>query len=357
MLTVGIVGCGKASKQYHFPVVEALDRLELAWVCDLDTEAAREAGREHRVDWYDDVDAAYEHLPDIVHVNTPAFTHAELTKRALRGGSHVLVEKPMAMTVAECEEMQAVAEAEGRKLCVVHNNLFFAPMLAVKDRVAAGKYGDLVTVRSYLGGQPNPDAPDREWTEQSHGGPIGDRLPHPVYLVTHFLGDAAADVTIDSTTGEGDVLGVTVSMSADDRVGLNGTITASEHAIPTKRATVVGEKRLAVVDLFNYTAVEYSTVDRSPVSIVADNLDAARQLVTGTVGNVVGYAADQLGSGSEYAAPGHYALMNRFADAIVYDREPPVTAADGIRSVRVLERIEAARESEVEGPSMRTDGE
>ncbi|WP_440991957.1 Gfo/Idh/MocA family protein [Haloarchaeobius baliensis] len=357
MLTVGIVGCGKASKQYHFPVVEALDRVELAWVCDLDTETARAAGVEHDVPWYDDVDEAYESLPDIVHVNTPVFTHAELTKRALHGGSHVLVEKPMAMTVAECEQMQAAAEETGRKLCVVHNNLFFDPMRAVMERVADGKYGDLVTVRSFLGGQPNPDAPHRGWTDDSHGGPIGDRLPHPIYLVTHFMDDVSdADVTITSTTDDGDVLGVTVALSQDDRVGLSGTITASEHAIPSKRATVIGEDRLAVVDLFNYAAVEYSTVDRSAVSIVADNARAAGQLVTSTVGNVLGYALDQRGPGSKYAAPGHYALVEQFVDAIVHDREPPVTAADGIRCVTLLERIEAAREEQAVG-AMRADGE
>lgn len=357
MLRVGVVGCGKASKQYHFPVIEALDRIELAWVCDLDTETARAAGVEHDVPWYDDVDEAFASLPDIVHVNTPVSTHADLTTRALRGGANVLVEKPMAMTVAECEEMQSVAEETGRKLCVVHNNLFFDPMRAVMERVAAGKYGDLVTVRSFLGGQPNPDAPHREWTDESHGGPIGDRLPHPVYLVTHFMDEVSdAHVSITSTTDDGDVHGVTVALSQDDRVGLSGTITASEHAIPSKRATVIGEERLAVVDLFNYSAVEYSTVDRSAVSIVADNAKAAGQLVTSTVGNVLGYALDQRGPGSKYAAPGHYALIEQFVDAIIYDRKPPVTAADGIRCVTILERIEAARADQPVG-AMRADGD
>lgn len=338
MLSVGVLGCGKASQEYHLPVVEAIDDLELSWVCDLDGGRAEAVGREYGVRSFSDSDAAIENTPDVVHVNTPPFTHCDLATTALEAGAHVLVEKPMAMTTDECRRMESVADEAARKLGVVHNNLYFDPMSDVLESIRDGEFGDVVSVRSFLGGQPD-QTETREWVSKSHGGPIGDRLPHPVYLVTHFLDDVSDVHVVADERVPGELDGLHVQVGGDD---VFGDIQVSEAAIPAKNVYIVGERKLAYVDLFNYVAVEYDSVERSNLSIVKDNLSAASQLLSGTTANVVEYARDTVGSGSKFAAPGHYNLIRRFARSVSHDTLPPVPAGEGLKVVKTLREIDAA---------------
>ncbi|MFC7018205.1 MULTISPECIES: Gfo/Idh/MocA family protein [Haloarcula] len=340
MLKIGVIGCGYASKNYHFPVIEAIDEVELAWVADVDADSARTIGSKYGVEWYTDPETAVEATPDVVHVNTPPFTHADLTVSALRAGAHVLVEKPMAMTEGECESMISVAEETGQKLSVVHNNLFFDPMEEVLDDVYAGEYGTIHSVRSFIGGAPNPDdipGKDRSWVDESHGGPIGDRLPHPTYLVTHFFDDVSDPCVNVDLTDDGTLMGASVQVADGDRFG---SIHVTERALPGKSIIITGSEKMAVVDLFNYSAVTYDTLDRSPFSMVLDNFGAAGQLTKGTVENAIDYARDVTSEGSKYPAPGHYNLIRRFVASIESDTPVPIDPSEGVKVVRVLDQID-----------------
>lgn len=342
MLTTGVLGCGKSSQEYQLPSIEAIEGLEIAWVCDLDTQRAQSVAEEYGVPYYDDPSAAIADTPDTIHVNTPPFTHRDLAIEALEAGAHVLVEKPMAMTVEECDEMSAAAERADRKLGVVHNNLYFDPMLEVMRGVERGDYGDIVSVGSFLGGVPNEEE-KRNWTGQAHGGRLGDRLPHPIYLVTHFLPEPEVSGIRTVAKPSGDLHGVNLQL---DTPGTFGNVQVHESAKPAKTVYVVGEKRIAYVDLFNYAAVEYRDGERSPVSIVKDNVGAAAQLVSDTAKNVVGYASAMRQEGDRYAAPGHYNLIRAFAESVENDGPVPVPPEEGRRVVGLLTEIETlSRES------------
>lgn len=336
-LSVGIMGCGKATRQYHLPVIPALSELELSWVCDINEEQACEIGTVHEVDYYTDANEAIKKTPDIVHINTPPFFHADLAKAALDAGAHVLVEKPMAMTVEECDEMASAAQSSGRKLCVVHNNLFFDPMWSVIKNIEAGKYGDLVNVTSFLGGSPDPTPEKRGWVEGSHGGgALSDRLPHPIYLATHFLdnvGDASVRVRMENDVA----LDVSIQLAGQHTFG---QVQASQRAIPAKEVYVTGTKRRAYIDLLNFVSVEYDTVDRSPVTIFSDNLSAAGQLTFQSVTNAINYAREIPGRGNRFAAPGHHRLMAHFVHSIEKDLAPPVGPKEGRKVVHLLQEID-----------------
>lgn len=336
MITTGVLGCGKSSQEYQLPSIAALENVEIAWVCDLDTARAQSVAEEYDVPYYDDPSAAIADTPDTVHVNTPPFTHKDLAIEAMEAGAHVLVEKPMAMNVEECDEMTAAAERTGRKLGVVHNNLYFDPMLAVMERIEDGKYGDIVSVSSFLGGVPNEEE-KRGWTGQAHGGRLGDRLPHPIYLVTHFLPDPEVSGIRTVAKPSGDLHGVNLQL---DNPGTFGNVQVHESAKPAKTVYIAGEKRIAYIDLFNYAAVEYRDTERSPVSIVRDNVGAAAQLVGDTAKNVFGYASAMRGEGNRYAAPGHYNLIQAFVESVEKDKPVPVPPEEGRRVVGLLTEIE-----------------
>ncbi len=117
-LGIGIVGLSMGYS--HFLQYEGLPEAELVAVCDVDAELVANVGREFNVPLattdYDELLAA-ENV-DIVLVATPDYLHMEQTVKALAAGKHVLVEKPMAHTIQQCQQMVDAARKYGRKLMV-----------------------------------------------------------------------------------------------------------------------------------------------------------------------------------------------------------------------------------------------
>ncbi|MDP9307245.1 MAG: Gfo/Idh/MocA family oxidoreductase [Actinomycetota bacterium] len=145
MTKVGLAGLG-----YWGPnLARNFDELaELAWLCDLsDEQRARISSRypEARLTADFDEMLADDSLEAVV-VATPVVTHAELAKRALEAGKHVLVEKPPALTAGEVEELVATAEAQERVLMPGHLLLYHPGVARLKELISSGELGDVLYV-------------------------------------------------------------------------------------------------------------------------------------------------------------------------------------------------------------------
>jgi len=142
---VGLAGLG-----YWGPnLARNFDELaELAWLCDLSEEQrARLSTRypEARLTADFDEMLADDSLEAVI-VATPVVTHADLAKRALEAGKHVLVEKPPALTGAEVEELVATAEERGRVLMPGHLLLYHPGVARLKELIESGELGDVLYV-------------------------------------------------------------------------------------------------------------------------------------------------------------------------------------------------------------------
>jgi predicted dehydrogenase len=127
----------------------ALPDVELAVVCELDDARRAEARRmlpTARFADYDDV--LSDRDVDAVVVATPARTHYELACRALESGKHVLVEKPLAMTVSDCEDLGGRADRAGLTLMVGHTFLYNSAVRWLRDHVQGGHLGDVLYVHA-----------------------------------------------------------------------------------------------------------------------------------------------------------------------------------------------------------------
>lgn len=116
---------------------------------------------------------------DVVDVCTPTFTHHRLVLDALEVGKHVLVEKPLALTLNDADEMIRAARKAGRKLMVAHVLRFFPDYMKVKELVDQGALGEIVSARAWRGG------PAPEWSpwfleNQNSGGVAVDLAIHDV---------------------------------------------------------------------------------------------------------------------------------------------------------------------------------
>lgn len=126
---------------------------------------------------------------DAVVIATPNVLHAEQAIACLRAGKHVLVEKPMAMSVAEADVMITAARDSGRSLMVGHCWRFHPAVIAVRDQIASGELGEVVKTRGY--GIHKEWGPSGWFTKRAlaGGGALIDMGVHAIDTVRFLLGD------------------------------------------------------------------------------------------------------------------------------------------------------------------------
>lgn len=148
-IRIGIAGMGAAGQAFVAPLRR---HAGFDWVALAETEAAvREAAqRAHGVAAYASVAALLAHPGlDAVLIATPTALHAEQAQQAAAAGKHVLVEKPMAATLAEARAMVDVAERAGVSLLVGHSHSFDAPIQAMRALIESGELGRVRMVNTW----------------------------------------------------------------------------------------------------------------------------------------------------------------------------------------------------------------
>lgn len=143
MLKIAIVGTGIIAG-LHIDAINKLDNCTLVALCDLNKPKLDELCAKLNVPGYTDYKEMSEKEDfDAVILNLPHGLHAEATVFFLESGRHVLVEKPMANTLEECDKMLESAKNSGKKLAVGHIQRFFRPNRVVKEYVESGELGKL----------------------------------------------------------------------------------------------------------------------------------------------------------------------------------------------------------------------
>lgn len=150
MIKVGIVGLGGISGE-HLEAYRAFpERCRVAALADIvPSKCQRQAERYGlEVPVFSDHEQMLEAADlDLVSVCTPPASHAEITVDALRAGSHVIVEKPMAPSLEECDDMLAAATSSGRLLSVVAQNRFRGPVMKLERLLGTGIIGKVLHVQ------------------------------------------------------------------------------------------------------------------------------------------------------------------------------------------------------------------
>jgi len=147
---VGVVGMGIRGRMYA-AVAEALPGAELVGVCDLDEPARRGAGERFRVPAFADAEAMCGQVkPGAVVVATPDFAHVAPALAAARAGAHLLIEKPLAMTVPDAAGVCRAVQDAGVRAMVAFENHWNPPLSAMKAAAEAGELGDFVSCNSQL---------------------------------------------------------------------------------------------------------------------------------------------------------------------------------------------------------------
>jgi scyllo-inositol 2-dehydrogenase (NADP+) len=188
---VGIVGYGYAGRAFHAYLAGLADGLELTAISTRNPEARARAAQDWSVRTYEQPSELFADSDvDLIILATPHDTHRDLTVEAFAAGKHVVTDKVMAITVAECEDMIAASKKAGKLLSVFHNRRWDGDFLTVKKAIEAELLGRLLHVEAGIYGYGTP----RGWrgTLKGGGGILYDWGAHLVDQAM-ILGGAPVD--------------------------------------------------------------------------------------------------------------------------------------------------------------------
>src|SRR5437899_2260674 len=140
-IRVALVGCGKVAS-IHAAALASLPEVQFVAACDVNLERVLAFASKWRVQPCTDLGKMLsEAKPEVLIIGTPHPLHAEAAVQAAEAGVHVLVEKPLAATVRDCDLMLAAARKSGVTLGVISQRRFFDPVRRMKAAIDAGKIG------------------------------------------------------------------------------------------------------------------------------------------------------------------------------------------------------------------------
>ena len=334
MIKVAISGAGAITERAHLP---ALRNVEGAQVVAIQSRTAEKAGRVAAALWPDGKDRpaiysnfaemlAREH-PDAVCIFTPNHLHCEFTLKAIAAGAHVLVEKPMAPTIAQARQMVDAAAGAKRVLMVAMQRRYGGLERAIKDAIVRGAIGTPNFIRARLShGGPHTWAPGQSWFTsalEAGGGAMLDLGVHVADLAIWYLGE------IESVSGQVGTLAKQIEV--DDtgvmivrfKSGALGVVEASWSSVPPLSAIEV-----------------YGTEGRLMVGY--PRLDVAIQRADGTP--APGFSRDEVMSrfdASDLLAPFRDLAANFIASIQGHAKSFP----DGNDGLRAIEAVEACYRS------------
>lgn len=334
MLTFNLVGCGRIAQRHAALLAEGrVPGARLGAVCDVKPARAKELADKSQVPWFVDLHAMMNDVPcDVVSVLTESGAHAAHTLALAPYGRHIVVEKPMALTLADADRMIAACDAHGVRLFVVKQNRFNGPIRAVRQALEEGRFGSLVlgTVRvRWCRTQDYYDQDAWRGTWQWDGGVLANQASHHLDLLEWMMGDvdtvyaatrtALVDIEADDTA-------VGVLHFSSGALGVVEATTATRPRDVEGSLSLLGSTGMVEVGGFAVNEVVQWQFDNP-----APNDDHVRSL-TEVPPNVYGF--------------GHQAYLTHVVDCI--ERGSP-QLVDGLEGRRSLELIQALYESAATG--------
>jgi predicted dehydrogenase len=315
---VGLIGLGEAG-QVHAVAVRQARTARLLAVADTVPELRAPFEAQGIRGYRDASDLIADSEIGTVSICLPHYMHFPVALQAIRAGKHVLVEKPLTTSVAEGEQLVDAAAAAGVALGVSHNQVFYAAHAEAKRLIDTGAIGRPVFIRLRLGMGPLfgdwRDSPDL-----AGGGLLADAGVHRLYLARHLFGPVReVRAVLDVPREQGETFAMVILVF---ECGARGLIEANQHGPPgtfDDEIEITGSDatlRLAGLEsLFvGYRGGPALSMFRDrqwqEVPVRPDDWTASVQ-----------------------------ASVTAYLDSVTAGREPPVTGAAALETVRLLERI------------------
>lgn len=307
------IGVGSLGRHHarNYADLEREGRVRLIGICDSNPETAERVAKEHDSAAFTDWRELLEEV-DLVSIATPTETHCEIAVAFLERGVHVLVEKPIALSLDEADRMIEAAERSGAKLMVGQLERFNPAMVALRPHVTNPLYFEIHRVSPFPNRSLDVDV-------------VLDVMIHDLDAVQWLVGE---DVAVSGIHAVG------IPVISDKVDAANARIEFENGAVANITASRIGTEKIRKTRFYQtnaYVVLDYATKFASLTSL---NPEAAHPLLGISINRLEINDVEPL-----------RAEIEAFLNAIRDDAEPPVTGADGRRAlalaVGVLEKIDA----------------
>ena len=237
MLKFALVGCGRIAKRHSELLgLNQINNASLVAVCDIIEEKAKKIGQQFNVPYYTDMDTMMKNENiDVVSVLTESGYHAKHVISLTKYGKHIVVEKPMALTLDDADKMIQVCDENNVKLFVVKQNRFNVPIVKLREAIESKRFGKLVLGTIRVRWSRNQEYYDQDsWrgTWAMDGGVLTNQASHHIDLLEWMMGDVES-VFAKSTTALVDIEAEdTAIVTLNFRNGALGIIEATTAVRP-----------------------------------------------------------------------------------------------------------------------------
>ena len=329
----GVVGLG-AIAQVHIGAIQKAPQSRLVAVASQDPQKARAFAAAHNCTAHGSVDAlAEDDDVEVVVVCTASGGHLEPARAAARGGTHVLVEKPLEVTVARCDQMIEACDAAGVLLGGVFQNRFYEGNQLAHKAIREGRFGRLTHAAAYVNWWRSQDYYDQAtWRgtwRYDGGGAVMNQTIHEIDLLQWLVGDVESVFAFaDCLAHEGlevEDTAVAVLRFANGALGVIEAMTSAYPGYP-KRLEVHGDRGGAVL------------VDNKVVSWQGrDITEEEEQRVLDR------FAAQEAGGGSSdpmaISHVGHERQISDMARAVLEQRQPVIAGTEARKAVAIAQAL------------------
>ncbi|MFN8705498.1 MAG: Gfo/Idh/MocA family protein [Planctomyces sp.] len=340
----GIIGTGMIS-HFHAKAIQAIPGARVVGCFNQSAEKANAFASEYNCTAYSSLEEMLKNSDiHVVNICTPSGAHLEPAVVCARAGKHVVVEKPLEITLERCDRLIQACQDSGVKLCTIFPSRFSPANMALRDAIAAGRFGRLTLGDSYV----------KWWRTQEYydgggwrgtwaldgGGAFMNQAIHNVDLLYWLMGDVTEIAGFTGTLAheriEVEDAGVACLKFANGAIGVLEASTAAWPGM-LKKTEIHGSRGTVIVEQDSILRWEFA--DPQP-----QDEEIRRRF--GVSSSSTGGASDP----NAISFVGHQLQLTDFLDAIREGRAPLVDGAEGRRSVEI---ILAIYESSRTGKSVR----
>jgi UDP-N-acetyl-2-amino-2-deoxyglucuronate dehydrogenase len=322
MVKFAIIGCGFIAKK-HADAISKINNAKLVAVCDKVTGTMEYYIDEYGVNGYTELkDMLKSEEVDVVCICTPSGFHSSIAVQLAEAKKHIIVEKPIAMTLEDTERIINSCKSNGVKLSVVHPNRFrpvVQELRKILDQRLLGKISHANAKVNWNRNQEYYDQAPWRGTKEYDGGVLMNQAIHNLDLLLWFMGKPEQVFSMEATRLRNiEAEDVSVGVIRFES-GALGTIEASTTVYPKnfeESITIFGEKGTVKIGGSNAIYFEHLVIEEKN----EEEIDALKSTI----------------NKDPWGTPGHQWIIEDMINAIKEDRIPAVTGEDGKRALELV---------------------
>ncbi|QYA44589.1 Gfo/Idh/MocA family oxidoreductase [Macrococcoides bohemicum] len=324
-MNFAIVGCGFISKK-HVAAIDNISEAKLVAVCDRVEESMKPFIESHQVDAYIELNEMLKDTTiDVVAICVPSGFHKDVALQVAAAKKHIIIEKPIAMSIEDADEITKAANKNGVKLIVVHPNRYRPVVMELKKLLDNNKFGKISHANCLVNwnrGQEYYDQAPWRGTKEHDGGVLMNQAIHNLDLLLWFIGTPKEVISMEATRLR-DIEAEDVSCGIvrfED--GILANIQASTTVYPKnyeESITIFGEKgtvKIGGPNALYFEKIEYSGMDESLQREINKRIE-----------------------NDPWGMPGHQQIYLNIIDSIKNDKETAITGEEATNALKLVTKM------------------